>query len=112
MQPLLKNIKSLPVSEPELVVSKVGFVNFNENEESTCIETINFLRFSWFKSYFLVPIFSILSVFYLPVYIYWRVSARAAWLYSEVEKLEQATHVLIHGRDGNIEICNLENLTT
>lgn len=39
-------------------------------------------------------------------------SGRAAFFYSKVDKLEQATHVLIHGRDGNIEICKLENLTS
>jgi hypothetical protein len=107
----LLQLKPSPIPVPDVAVSKVGFVNFNENEETTCMQSISYLHFSCFKSYIVVPLLSILSVFYLPIHIYWSVSAEASWLYSEVDRIERASHVLIHGRDGNIEICKLQNLT-
>jgi len=49
----------------------VDFVNFNEKEESTCIESITLLKHSFFKAYIVVPILSILTLFFLPLKMYW-----------------------------------------
>ena len=32
-------------------------------------------------------------------------------MYNEVEDLKDTTHLLIYGKDGNIEIVELENIT-
>jgi len=86
-------------------------VNFNEEEEATCIVSLAYLEQSWFKCYLLLPLCSILTVFYLPVRLYWSVEARAVWMYSPVVTLQNTTHLLVKGKDGNIEIVELKNLS-
>lgn len=92
-----------------MVVSKVKFVNLNEKEEAACIETITYMKYNLFKTYFVVPILSILSLFFFSMYLYWEIEAQAKWFYDEVEKITDASHVLLTGKDSNIEICELEN---
>lgn len=84
-------------------------VNYNEDEESTCISMIVMVRFSYFKAIILTPLLSLLTVFVLPIFMYWNVKVRAAMLYSPVTKLEEATAMEVHNRHtGAIEICQLE----
>jgi hypothetical protein len=86
-------------------------VNFNEEEEATCIVTLNCLTESYFKCYFLLPLCSLLTIFYLPVKLYWSVPARVAWMYSPVPSLVEASHMFVRGKDGNNQIVKLQNLT-
>jgi hypothetical protein len=51
--------------------NQTAFVNFNEDEEATCIESITLLRHSWVKAYLLTPILSLLTIFILPLKMYW-----------------------------------------
>ena len=57
-------------------------VNFNEDEEATCILSLTLLETSYFKCYVLLPICSLLTFFVLPIKLYWSVPARVAWMYS------------------------------
>lgn len=105
--------------EPLIKKEKVGglprtqaaFVNFNEREEATCIASVTFMRQNIFKTYFLVPLLSILTIFILPLKMYWSSELCCDMLYDIVDDINKATHVKIVGRPGNTDICKLENLT-
>jgi hypothetical protein len=89
----------------------MDFENFNEKEESTCIESITLLKHSFFKAYLVVPVLSVLTLLYLPLKMYWSNALNARMIYNIVNELEEATHVLVKGRSGNVEVCELKNLT-
>jgi hypothetical protein len=86
-------------------------VNFNEEEEATCILSLTLLQTSYFKCYVLLPICSFLTLFILPIKLYWSVPARVAWMYSRTHTVEGSTHLYLLGKDGNKEIVKLQNLT-
>ena len=68
------------------------------------------LQSSCCKTYLLLPILSLLSLFILPIRMYWSVPLQRKYMYNEVKDLAQVTHLLVHGRDGNIEIVELTNM--
>jgi hypothetical protein len=43
--------------------------------------------------------------------MYWSQELTAKMIYDVVEDIEYATHVLIRGRPGNVEVCKLDDLT-
>jgi hypothetical protein len=94
-----------------LAPSEIDFINFNEKEESTCIASITLLQHSFFKAYVVVPILSILTLFFVPLKMYWDKELNARMIYNVVADLAQATHVLVRGRGGNVEVCELNNLS-
>jgi hypothetical protein len=63
------------------------------------------------KTYLLVPLLSIVTLFMLPLKMYWSTQLCCDMLYDIVDDITKATHVKIVGRPGNIDICKLENLT-
>jgi hypothetical protein len=73
--------------------------------------SITYMRQNLFKTYFLVPILSLMSLFILPLKMYWSSELCCDMLYDVVEDINKATHVRISGRPGNTDICKLENLT-
>ncbi len=73
--------------------------------------SITLMRTSFVKSYLVVPILSLLTIFVLPLKMYWDNALYAKWIFNHVTQIDQATHVLIKGRSGNTDICKLENLT-
>lgn len=75
------------------------------------MDEITLLRHNWIKAYLVVPILSILTLFFLPLKMYWDNALNARMIYSPVLRLEQATHVLVKGRDGKVAVCELKNLT-
>lgn len=66
---------------------------------------------SYFKILVWMPIASILSIMILPLRLYWYPRLRAIHLYTKTTRLDQCTHLLVHGRDGNIQVVNLDNIT-
>jgi hypothetical protein len=70
------------------------------------------LKFNTLKAYLVVPFLSILTVFVLPIRLYWSAELRAFYLYTEVATLEGANHLLVRGRDGNIEIVSIDDMTS
>lgn len=102
---------SVHSSKRVLAPSEIDFVNFNEKEESTCIASITLLQHSFFKAYIVVPIISILTLFFVPLKMYWNNELNARMIYNVVADLAQATHVLVRGRSGNVEVCELKNLS-
>ncbi len=99
-----------PNEKKPLEIGQIDFTNFNEKEETTCITSLTMLQFSCCKTYLLLPILSLLSLFILPVRMYWSVPLQRKYMYSEVTDLARATHLLVYGRDGNIEIVELTNM--
>ena len=78
----------------------VNFVNYqanNEDDEITQMHDIHFLQFSPLKAYLLMPILSVITLFILPICVYWYTSLKVKYLYYENVSLDQATHVLIKG---------------
>ena len=92
-----------------LTVHQVGFVNFDENEEATCLKSITLLEFCPCFAYLVVPLLSVLSLLILPLFTFWMPSLRARLMYRKVTRVELATHVLVEGLDGNLDICHLFN---
>jgi hypothetical protein len=72
--------------------------NLNEYEDATCIEIAVLLTANNLKRWFLVPILSILTLFYFPVRLYWNKRMQERWFYSRATGLADATHVFIVGR--------------
>lgn len=96
------------MNDVRILKSLVKFKNFNEAEESSCIDRITLLRFSVLKT-ILAIVLSPLTAFVLSMYIYWNTSAKKFWFFSEVEKIEQASFVYIEGRPGNKQILRIKN---
>ena len=44
---------------------------YDENEETTCIEFAELLTASKLKQWIVAPLFSLLSLFVWPVFLYW-----------------------------------------
>ena len=90
--------------------SPVPFINYNENEKTTVIESITFLRYrpSWL-SCIVVLILTLLTGSMFGLLLYWSTKWRHKVLYKKVEKIQQATHVLVEGKEPKgLEICELE----
>lgn len=66
----------------------IAFINFDENEESTCMHSITLMRTSFFKSYLVVPILSFLTIFILPLKMYWDNALYAKWIFNHVTKID------------------------
>lgn len=47
------------------------FVNYDEDEEATCIDTLSYLRFSKCKTYFIVPLLCICSAMIFALFLFW-----------------------------------------
>lgn len=97
---------------PKYRSSSPEVVNFNEDEDATCIVSLTLLETSYFKCYVLLPICSLLTLFILPIKLYWSVPARVAWMYSGTQTVDRSTHLYLRGKDGNREIVKLQNLST
>ena len=80
--------------------NQAKFEQFNEAEESTCIESITLLQFSFLKTLCAI-ILSPCTIFLLALYIYWYNSYKKFWFFTEVSCLEQASFVYIQGKPGN-----------
>ncbi|MFM7853044.1 MAG: hypothetical protein ACKO96_14290, partial [Flammeovirgaceae bacterium] len=59
----------------------------------------------------MVPLLSLLTVFVVPIYMYWRVEFYVTMTMSTCDDILQATHVLVRGKPGNIDCCKLHDLT-
>lgn len=88
----------------------VKFENFNEAEDSTIIDKITFLQFSFLKTLCAI-ILSPVTVMTLTMYIYWFTSAKKYWFFKEVSKIDQASFVYIEGKPGNKEIIRIKDKT-
>jgi len=62
----------------------MDFVNFNEKEEATCISSITLLQHSSFKAYIVVPVLSVLTLFFIPLKMYWDNALNARMIYNVV----------------------------
>jgi hypothetical protein len=88
----------------------INGINFNENEEATCIEIALLMRKDMVKRWVLCPLFSILTIFLFPIMLYWSKRMQADWLYSRVGDIHDATNLYIISRDKNEETVELRNL--
>ena len=86
---------------------KPKILNFNEEEESSCVVELEYLSSSIFKSYFILPLCSLLTLFLLPIKLYWSVQLRVTWMYSIEHTLERARFLFVKGKDGNTEVVKL-----
>lgn len=68
---------------------------------------IELLQFSAFWSYVIVPLLSLVTLFVLPIRMYWSQTLTAKYCYNRVRSLEEADHLLITGKTGNVEIVEI-----
>ena len=88
--------------------SNPKFINYDEKEEATCIADLKFLQFQPLMCYVVVPLLSVASAFILAICMYWLTGLKKKMLYKEVETVEEATHVMVSGVEGNNEIIPLK----
>jgi hypothetical protein len=62
------------------------------------------LKHSAWKTYLLLPFLSVITIFVLPIRLYWSAELRAYYLYTRVRTIQEADALLVRGKDGNIEI--------
>ena len=67
------------------------------------------MKVSWVKVFLLVPILSIVSVFVVPLLMYWHIRIYVYFLFTPVEGINYATHVYIRGKSGNLDVCKIKN---
>jgi hypothetical protein len=79
------------------------FVNFDEKEEATRINTLTFLRFRPLVAYVLLPVLSVLTVFILPICMYWNQNLQVRLLYKKATRAD-ANYILVEGSAENTEI--------
>ena len=70
------------------------------------------LRFNPLWAYLIMPLLSVLTLFVLPLRLYWHKTLRAKYFYTRVNQLPLANHLLVTGKLGNCEIVALQNLTS
>lgn len=80
------------------------FLNYNEAEEITVIKELNYLTFSSFKAYIIVPLLTICSGLMFGICLYWSTNLRITFFYSREQKLNKATHILVKGYADKLEI--------
>ena len=68
---------------------------------------IELLQFSAFWSYVIVPLLSLVTLFVLPIRMDWSQTLTAKYCYNRVRSLEEADHLLITGKTGNVEIVEI-----
>jgi hypothetical protein len=96
------------VSAKEDPRTQLRMKQFDEKEEATCIESLTMLRLSKCKTYVLFPLLCLLSCFIYPIIVYWYPRLKASAFFSRESVFLQATHILVVGKDGNIEIVVIE----
>ena len=72
--------------------------NYNEKEETTCVDTAILVKEDCLKRWIIVPLLSLLSLFAFPVVLYWKPAMRKDWLYKRPTSVQDATHIYIQGR--------------
>lgn len=89
-----------PLIAPRLegCLSKPRWVNYDEKEETTCIDELLLLRFSPLWAYVVAPLASICTCMVLAVCLFWYPALRARMFYSVARSLRDATHVRVLGR--------------
>ena len=101
------SIKETLVPDDQENTSNPRFVNFNEEEENSCIDQLTLLQFSCFKTYVVVPIFSVCTAMIFALCLFWNPSLRASWFYWKTNDMRSATHLCVCGRTKNVEIVEL-----
>jgi hypothetical protein len=95
-------------SDKKVSLSSVAFTNYDEKEEASCISQLNFVKLSYLKALLLVPILSVLTIFILPIVMYWRPTVYARMLFSPVNDIKNASHVVVKGRGAaKVVMCKL-----
>ena len=60
----------------------VSVLPYDEDEETTYIETAILLTASPIKKWLFVPLLSLLTIFVFPIFLYWYPTMRSRWLYT------------------------------
>lgn len=76
----------------------IEVINYNENEEATCIEIALLLNKDYFSRLIVVPLLSLLTVFVFPLKLYWSKRMQMDWLYKRALSLDSAKYLMIVGR--------------
>ena len=79
-----------PSQAHKIVFPRVNVVTYDENEDTTCVDEAILLESNAFKQWFIVPLFSILTLFVWPVFLYWRKPMQRDWLYSLATDIQTA----------------------
>ena len=67
------------------------------------------MKYNWWMGVLVVPILCILTAFTLAITLYWKREVFIKLLYTPVTDLKDATHVVIKGKPGNMDVCKLQD---
>ncbi len=56
-----------------------------------------------------MPILSIVTIFIVPLLMYWHTRIYVFFLFTPVEGIKNASHVYIRGKSGNLDLCKIKN---
>jgi len=82
----------------------VQFDNYDEKEEESCMNEIILANQNKLMMYLVAPLLSLCTGFIFALFIFWYQSLRVKLFYRKNVKLDDATHVIITGREGNVDI--------
>ena len=80
------------------LLPEVKVVHYDENEETTCVDTAILLTSNGIKRWLVVPFLSLLTCMIFPIFLYWKISLQRDMLYTRASSITTATHIYIKGR--------------
>jgi len=90
-----------------------NFENYDENEEATCIKRLTFIKFSPLFAYLVTPFLCLCTGLIFALVLYWVPTLRAKFLYTKVNDIKWATHLIVEGKDvKTYEIVKLTKSTS
>jgi hypothetical protein len=104
-----KTVEHFETDRNELLPHQAGFRNYDDSDECTAITDLVLIAFCPVFTYTVVPFLIIVTAGILGLYLFWKPELRAKMLYQKVVNVDDATHVLVSGLDGNVEICKVHS---
>lgn len=83
------------------------FRNLDEEEETTKMEEIRGLRFSYLKTFVISPALVLCTGFIFGLVLYWMPSVQAKFFYNETSDVKQATHLAVKGVSKQLSFLHL-----
>jgi len=93
---LLINAETNSFQQRNLTWCEASFRNYNEEEETTKIDFIVYMRVNMIKRAVVVPLLALCTGLFFLLFLYWYMKLRRRFLYSDCTRAE-ATHLYIQG---------------
>jgi P5-type ATPase cation transporter len=92
--------------------TRFEFKNLEDEEETTKIEEIRGLRFSYFRSLVLAPLLTVCTGLIFGLLLYWLPELQGWMFYTETSDLREVTHLRVKGISKNHYFYFLHKIST